>query len=378
MSRRLENNEALTRIGLELQRFGITRVAQQTDLDIIGVPCYAAVRPNSKTLAVNQGKGADDVSAQLSAIMEAVEFAVAEAPRARTTVRSVNEMLADDEEIFIREQSLPRGYAVDKSVRMSWARGQCLVTGRHVSVPLASAGLSAPDDDDVQPFSQSSNGLGAGYSASEATAHAFCELVERDASTLWSLRPLMQAIETAIDPEKIQDPTVLRSLASIRAAGFRVILFDLTSDLDLPVVMALLWSGQPETYFDVASGVCAHPSAERAMVGAIEEAAQTRISNISGARDDIDPDEYRLPLPSWIAQVVTTPEIGLRRAPTSMSHTDFASLPTRLKGRTVAIPLNCEEDAIWVVKVMSDDLEDRSTNVHWRPGPRAIRAMMQQ
>lgn len=352
-------------------------MAQQTDLDTIGIPCYAAVRPNSKTLAVNQGKGADNISAQLSAIMEAVEFAVAEAPRTKTAVRSVNEMLADGEEIFIRQQSLPRGYAVEKSVRMSWARGQCLVTGRHVSVPLVSAGLSALDDGDVQPFSQSSNGLGAGFSTSEAAAHAFCELVERDASTLWSLCPLMRAIETAIDPEKIQDPTVLRSLASIRAAGFTVILFDLTSDLGLPVVMALLWSGKPETYFDVASGVCAHPSPARAMIGAIEEAAQTRISNISGARDDIDPDEYHLPLPDWIAEVVNTSDLGLRPTPTSMSHADFASLPSRLKGRTVAIPLHCEGDSISVVKVMSDGLEDRSTNVHWRPGPRAIRAMMQ-
>jgi hypothetical protein len=139
--------------------------------------------------------------------------------------------------------------------------------------------------------------------------------------------------------------------------------------------MALLWSGKPRHYFDVASGVCAHPSAIRALVGAIEEAAQTRISNIAGARDDIDPAEYGLPLPSWIADLINRRDVGLRPVPASMPEIDFAALPSRMKGRTVVVPLSREGGTISVVRLLSETLEDRATNLHWRPGSRAIKAM---
>src|SRR5690242_13034932 len=59
---------------------GITRLAGQTGLDRTGIYCFAAIRPNSLTIASHQGKGMDELSAKLSAIMEAAEYAVAEAP----------------------------------------------------------------------------------------------------------------------------------------------------------------------------------------------------------------------------------------------------------------------------------------------------------
>lgn len=359
-----------------LQRYGITRVARQTGLDTIGIPCYAAIRPNSRTLAVHQGKGADDIAAQLSAIMEAVEFAVAETPTASTTVQSIEELDSAGLESFVRAQSLPRGHAVDRSARLVWVTGQCLATGRPVHVPLESTAL-APNSIKPLPFSQSSNGLGAGFTQPEATVHALCELIERDASTLWSIRSLSRCAATAIALHDIADPSVRQCLAKTSDAGFQVMAFDLTTDLAVPVVMVLLWSGKPRYYFDVASGVCAHPSAIRALVGAVGEAAQTRISNIAGARDDIDPAEYGLPLPSWIAELINRRDAELRSIPASMPEIDFAGLPTRMKGRTVVVPLSREGDAISVVKLLSETLEDRSTNLYWRPGSRAIKAMTQ-
>ena len=38
---------------------GITRVANITGLDVIGIPVAAAYRPNSRNIAVSQGKGLD-------------------------------------------------------------------------------------------------------------------------------------------------------------------------------------------------------------------------------------------------------------------------------------------------------------------------------
>lgn len=39
---------------------GITRLADVTGLDRIGVPVFAAIQPNARSVAVSQGKGYDE------------------------------------------------------------------------------------------------------------------------------------------------------------------------------------------------------------------------------------------------------------------------------------------------------------------------------
>ncbi|MGW8989068.1 hypothetical protein ACWGRF_03920 [Streptomyces zhihengii] len=60
--------------------FGITRVADLTGLDVIGLPVWTAIRPASKTLSASQGKGAAALLAKLSAVMEAIELWHVEQP----------------------------------------------------------------------------------------------------------------------------------------------------------------------------------------------------------------------------------------------------------------------------------------------------------
>src|SRR6266436_3314109 len=71
-------DETVSRMKRHLGRFGITRLAETTGLDCIGIPVWAAVRPNALTLSVCQGKGITDAAAQASALMEAAEVATAE------------------------------------------------------------------------------------------------------------------------------------------------------------------------------------------------------------------------------------------------------------------------------------------------------------
>jgi ribosomal protein S12 methylthiotransferase accessory factor len=54
-------------------QMGITRVANLTGLDQIGLPVYTAIRPNARSLATSEGKGLDDASAKASALMESIE-----------------------------------------------------------------------------------------------------------------------------------------------------------------------------------------------------------------------------------------------------------------------------------------------------------------
>ena len=56
-----------------LPHAGITRVANITGLDRVGIPVVAVYRPNSRSLAVFQGKGLDLDAARASGVMEAIE-----------------------------------------------------------------------------------------------------------------------------------------------------------------------------------------------------------------------------------------------------------------------------------------------------------------
>lgn len=56
-----------------LSDMGITRIANVTGLDRIGIPVVMVTRPNSRSVSVSQGKGLDLDAAKASALMEAVE-----------------------------------------------------------------------------------------------------------------------------------------------------------------------------------------------------------------------------------------------------------------------------------------------------------------
>src|SRR5215472_9591286 len=66
-------DETLRRIKPLLPRAGITRLADVTGLDWIGLPVYQAIRPNSRNISVSQGKGLTRAQAKVSALMESLE-----------------------------------------------------------------------------------------------------------------------------------------------------------------------------------------------------------------------------------------------------------------------------------------------------------------
>src|SRR2546428_8332196 len=66
--------ETLARVRPLFPMFGITRLANVTGLDRIGIPVWLCVRPNARCLSVSQGKGLDDDLARVSAVIESIEL----------------------------------------------------------------------------------------------------------------------------------------------------------------------------------------------------------------------------------------------------------------------------------------------------------------
>ena len=79
-----------------LQAVGITRVANVTGLDQVGVPTWVAVRPLARSLSVSQGKGLTHDLGRISAVMECIEVHHAEHFVPRGHHRLLREA-ADDE-----------------------------------------------------------------------------------------------------------------------------------------------------------------------------------------------------------------------------------------------------------------------------------------
>lgn len=380
-----QNPAALLRdLSFYFGELGITRLARQTGLDRIGIPVYAAIRPNSATIASHQGKGVDDISAQISAVMEAAEYAIAEAPRTPQRVLSVAEARAAGHQLLDVAHLLPRGAVPDAAQPIRWVEGLALETGALVLVPYDAVVLGTSPRD-LPGLSQSTNGIAAGTRLSGAILHGLCEVVERDAVCLWGYKSDAAAMATAVSPAAFGDATVDTLAEKIARAGYRLRLFDQTSNIGVPVIYAVLSPADgADKHFDVATGASCHPVAAVAARRAIVEAAQTRITNIAGARDDIIEGEYEQQLGRSIA-VLTEETPATRPAPSGLpAGTGEAKLIAALQDglataglqRIVVIPLGGEQLGINVAKLYVPGLEDRLTNTNWRPGSRATAAML--
>ena len=148
-----------------LESIGVTRVGDLTGLDTVGLPLWFAVRPNSRTVAVSQGKGLTHEQARISAVMEAAESAAAEAPETLIAdYCSLTELVATGRmPVPLDRMSCCMFGAFDPDRERAWVAGRSWRTGLPVYAPYELVGLDmrvdAPWDRDC--FRISSIGLGA-------------------------------------------------------------------------------------------------------------------------------------------------------------------------------------------------------------------------
>jgi YcaO-like protein with predicted kinase domain len=129
----------------------------------------------------------------------------------------------------------------------------------------------------------------------EAIAHALCELIERDAVTLFNILSDAQRDATRLDLDSVHDPDCRAVIERCRGAGMALEVFDATSDIAIPTLVCLLAEVAPDApalLRGVAIGSGCHPDPAIALLRAVTEAAQIRLAYISGARDDLPDAAY--------------------------------------------------------------------------------------
>jgi ribosomal protein S12 methylthiotransferase accessory factor len=388
--RTIPPRETVARISPHLGSFGITRVANVTGLDRIGIPVFMVIRPNSRGLAVSQGKGLDAAAAKASGIMESVEGFHAEFAQCPIRLETYRELsrfsnVADP-------SSLPRSRdsQFTEHLLVPWTPAIDLFRDTEVYVPyeLVHTNVTLPRMPGSGCFMLSSNGLASGNTIAEAAVHGLCELIERDALSLSLGRK--DTLERRIDPGTIDDRDVLELLLTYERADMTTVLVDLTTDIGLPVIEAHIVDRTGDSVMKPipgSRGSGCHPDRSVAAVRALTEAAQVRLTGIAGSRDDKIRPEYHY---EQRAEVIERQRAfalasGLRRdwraIPSAARPTiegDVELLLERLRAagipRVMLVDLSRTELPVSVVRVIAEALEPPAESPAYRPGERAKRA----
>lgn len=264
---------------------GVTRVADITRLDTIGIPTFQAIRPLSRTVAVSQGKGVTPELARLSAVLESVETWHVEQPMTPALIaapRDVAPRLGYD--VAALAPSTPS--LLHPGLPLEWLTARSLVDGAQTLVPMDVVRLTLEEKVGWHPpsFFASTNGLASGNTVVEAVLHGLYEVIERDAMTAAITNG---DLGVRVDPRTLGSPVVDDLCALIQRAGVTVEARFVPSPTGLPCFLS--WVACDD-YPAAMYGFGCHLSPEIALSRAVTEAAQTRLAYIAGARDDLQDD----------------------------------------------------------------------------------------
>ena len=267
---------------------GITRIADITKLDRLNIPVFSCIRPAAAdgAISVYNGKGVTAIAARVSAIMEGLERYSAEPQSGDDLILGRYPELSDRYEILDPvELILPSG--IDPDAALPWSScyeilfsdsdslllEQLLVPAAAVYHPLPPQYYSV--------FRTGTNGIASGNTIEEAFFHALCEAIERDA---WSICESEKAAGRMITD--IDDSDISGLIRTFEEAGVAVILRDITSDIGLPTIAAVSDDLSLKDPTLLCLGMGTHSSPKIAALRALTEVAQSRATQIHGARED--------------------------------------------------------------------------------------------
>nr|UXE46072.1 hypothetical protein Hi04_10k_c5591_00012 [uncultured bacterium] len=373
-----------------LDRYGITRLANVTGLDRIGIPVYQAVRPNSRGLSLSQGKGVDEAGAQVSALMESLECYHAEQGNLPLQIETRRVLARTHRVVNPWRLPLARISEYHDDRPLPWVKSEDLRTGDPCFVPyeLVHANATVPRLPGSGCFVFSTNGLASGNNRVEAVLHGVCELVERDAEAMWRVATEERRCARRVDLSTVDDETAMRLLQRYRDAGIEVMIWDMTSDIEVATFRVAILD--PETDpelnpYPATYGAGCHPERGVALCRALTEAAQTRLTAIAGAREDLSRERFaelttRAVLEEHRRVLVEATPRPFAEAPTLQAPTIGAALDLvvselgrRGHEQVLVVDLSSELVDFAFARALVPGLEGPVQSPSYRPGARAQR-----
>ncbi len=365
---------------------GITRIANVTGLDSIGIPVVMVCRPNSRSLAVSQGKGLDLDAARASGLMESVESYHAERIHLPLKRASYEDLRYSHTVVDVEALPKMRNSRFHRDLAMLWIEGRDLLSETPVWVPfeIVHTNYTHPALEGEGCFLSSSNGLASGNHLVEAISHAICEVVERDANALWDLGGADVAVTRRLDLNSIDDPACREVLDRYDRAGVDVAVWDITSNVGIAAFLAQIVErvDDPSRALYACAGMGCHPTRRIALLRALTEAAQGRLTAIAGSRDDLTRAEYERTrsvdaVQHYRSQTERPGTRSFSAVADFQSETFDADLAWELERlqtvgvrQVIAIDLTRPEYQLPVVRVIIPGLEGARMHPDYQPGTR--------
>ena len=269
--------------------YGVSRVTDTTRLDRIGMPVYAAIRPDAEkgSLCVSSGKGLSKEAAKVGALMEAYELCAAQYDPNRDTIKVLYNFDIENQSLPVRITDLCPRLELHAAIRKASfsAKIHCIecndVNGPG-SVYLPAELVFHPyANAEIQFFPTSSNGLAGGNDKAEALAHATLEVMERHVLSYVNIGSSQKRLTN------IACPDLNDTLAAIEKSGLNIEICFCQNEFNMPMFIAYLIDSDYLNSVSIARGQGFHWNREVALIRAVTEAVQSRLTNIHGGRDDI-------------------------------------------------------------------------------------------
>jgi len=276
-----------------LPKIGITRLANITGLDNVGIPVVNCIRPNSKHLTVAQGKGVTLEDAKISAIMESIEGYCAENILDSDIIGTYSELKKSFN--LLDPSNISKGlYQFNKdNYHAIWLPAQNLIDNKAVYLAAGNVCLNTVDFPARAIFGATSDGLAAGSTRENAILHGLYEIIERAALAEWWKLPFLAKQKTQIKLSSIVDNLNQPLLKKFQQANVSVAIFKVDSKVKIPVYFCIISGNDFSRNIGQFCGSGAHASAQIALSRALLEAAQSRLTWIAGTRDEVFPEYYQ-------------------------------------------------------------------------------------
>ncbi len=270
----------------KLKTAGITRIADITDLDRIGLPIYTAIRPTAEDggVSIYGGKGITRDHAKASAMMEGFERYSAERQSSdESIISNLNDI---DNNINPKSLNLPKELEkIDiEDWDLEWSIAHDIISDKDYYIPTnAVYHPYNPKENAKTLFKSNTNGLASGNILEEAILHGMFEVIERDA---WSIFELTHKNYSQIDLDSIESDVITDILDKFESEGIKIKLMDFTADIKIPTIAASADDTVTKDAGLLTLGMGTHLDPEVAILRALTEVAQSRATQINGARED--------------------------------------------------------------------------------------------
>ena len=278
----------------------VTRLADVSGLDRLGLHVWQAVRPLGRSLSCHMGKGMTEAQAIASALGEAREYADCEALRPLRLRACWRDLPAGERTASPDDFAVGRG-AIGHDDILDWTLLDT-VAGPPMWVPSDAIDIDFTTTRHAAVLC-ASDGQATGKSFDQAVRRALLERIERDAVARHRVMGPGTRRAWAIDPDSVQLDWFVDFMNRARSLRMAIGVDRLPAIGTLPAYqVSITEAGKPGATCRSTGGWGAAFTTPSALQAAMLEAVQSRVGYIAGARDDIELGPVPPAQPqSWLA-----------------------------------------------------------------------------